>query len=89
MIKIFIFLGIAFASYWVIWTIIYIWIMGLNFKYYWQYFWASWWNPGELPGLIWFYSFFLTIIILLLISFSFFLKDLPGGVGGVETRRTL
>ena len=72
--KILFFLAIGVGIYWTVWTIIYIWIMGFNFKYYWDYFWASWWEPGEIPGIIWFYSFFITLFILLIMfiaSFSF------------------
>jgi len=74
--KIIIFLAMGFAIYCTVWAIIYIWIMGLNFRYYWDYFRAAWWNPGEIPGLIRFYSVFITLFILLIILlvFLFFRK---------------
>jgi hypothetical protein len=63
----------GFMIYWLVWTLIFIWFVGLDFKYYWHYFRLSWWNPGEIPALIRFYSFLLTIFLLIAIVIAFFL----------------
>jgi hypothetical protein len=73
-------IGIGFAIYWAVWTIIYIWFVGFDFRYYWYYFRLSWWNPGEIPALIRFYSLIVTISLLtiILIAFPFFRKIFRG-----------
>ena len=57
-------LMIAYASlvYIAAWTVFYMLLMGVDFSYYFIYLYYAWTGPGEIPGLVQFFSLATTLI---------------------------
>lgn len=63
--KIIVFLAKVSFIYMVIWTMIYIVFMGLDFTHYLEYFRLAFSGPGEIPALIRIYSLIITFVVVL------------------------
>ncbi len=64
-------LALIISIYFMSWTVSYMVIMSLDFRYYFEYLHLAWTHPGENPVFIQIMAIVLTIIA---ISITFFLK---------------
>jgi hypothetical protein len=61
------FVVLAIVVYLISWSIAYFWLMGSEFKHYFEYLRLAWTSPGEIPAFIQIASIIATILIMLVI----------------------
>jgi hypothetical protein len=56
--------GAAIAFYLLGWSLAYLWLVGLDFSYYWRYMHLAWRGGGEIPALLHIYALMATALAL-------------------------
>jgi len=66
---------LGIISYFVLWTLTYLIIMGPEYKYFIEYFKLAWTNPGEVPAFLQMVALIGTLILIISVFlFKFFVK---------------